>query len=65
MTIKIHADNWDRYETYLLKAARANPTTIPAVVQIFVSYNAEGYILGKDRIQKLITDFIKRERTNE
>jgi hypothetical protein len=60
MAVKVHADNWHRYETYLLKSARSNPTTIPAVVQIFVSYNREGYVLGRNRINKLITDFIRR-----
>jgi hypothetical protein len=60
MTIKVHPDNWHRYETYLLKAIRANQTTMPAAVQIFASYNATGYVLDRDRISKLIRDLIKR-----
>ncbi len=44
----------------MLKATRANPTTIPAAVQIFASYNAASYVLGRGRISKLITDFIRR-----
>jgi len=60
MATKVRPTNWHRYETYLLKAARANPTTIPAVVQIFASYNASGYTLGKERIGKLIRDLVRR-----
>jgi len=60
MAVRVYADNWHRYETYLLKAIRANPTTIPAAVQIFASYNATGYPLGRGRIGKLIGDLIRR-----
>lgn len=60
MSVRVYPDNWHRYETYLLKATRSNPTTIPAVVQIFASYNAMAYPLGKDRIAKLICDLIRR-----
>jgi hypothetical protein len=52
-----HAD-WHTYESFLLKAARANATVIPAVVQILVSYNANGYDLGRDRVTKLVEDLI-------
>lgn len=60
MAIKVRVENWHRYETYLLKAVRVNPTTIPAVVKIFVNYKAKGYKLCLDRISKLITDLIGR-----
>jgi hypothetical protein len=60
MAIKVHMNNWHRYETYLLKAIRANPTTIPAAVQIFASYNSASYVIGRGRIGKLITDFVRR-----
>jgi hypothetical protein len=57
--VKVQPENWHIYETYLLKAARANATTLPAIVQILASYNASGYNLGKDRIGKLIGDLIR------
>lgn len=60
MSAKVHPDNWHRYETYLLKAVRANSTTLPAVVQIFASYNAMNYPLGTGRIAKLIRDLVRR-----
>ena len=60
MSVKVHPSNWQRYETYLLKACRSSPTTIRAVVQIFASYNASAYPLGADRIAKLIRDLIRR-----
>lgn len=59
MGVKVLRPNWHRYETYLLKAARANPTTVPAVVQILASYNTMGYALGRERIKKLIRDTIR------
>jgi hypothetical protein len=60
MSVKVHPANWHRYETYLLKAVRSNSTTIPAVVQIFASYNELSYPLGITRISKLISDLIRR-----
>jgi len=60
MSLKVHPANWHRYETYLLKAVRANTTTLPAVVQIFASYNAMSYPIGTSRVAKLIRDLIRR-----
>ena len=60
MSVKVQSDNWRRYETYLLKACRSNPTTIRAVIQILASYNSMGYPLGSDRIAKLIRDLVRR-----
>jgi hypothetical protein len=59
MSYKITKGNWHRYETYLLKTARTNPTALPAVVQILTSYNNDGYSLGRKRIHKLIVDLIR------
>jgi len=52
--------NWPQFETYLLKAARSNPTTIPMVVHLLALYNAKGYPLQKPRIAKLIKDTIAK-----
>ena len=57
---RVQERNWAIYESFLLKAARANTTVIPAVVQILVSYNYYGYELGRDRIGKLIEDLISK-----
>jgi len=56
----IHSDNWREYETYLLRAARANHTTIPTVVQILTNYNAKNFNLDKIRIAKLVHDLISQ-----
>jgi hypothetical protein len=58
--LRIHRANWHQYETYVLKAARASPSTLPAVVQILTSYNANGFPIGKPRVEKLIRDLIQR-----
>ncbi|HYG36675.1 MAG TPA: RNA-directed DNA polymerase, partial [Clostridia bacterium] len=57
---RILPENWRLYETNLLKAARANSTTLPSVVQILTSYNANGYPLDKDRVAKLVRDVIQK-----
>jgi len=57
--LRVLPANWHTYETYLLKAARTNATTLPSIVQILASYNAWGYAVGKDRIAKLIEDLIR------
>ena len=59
-SVWVKPDNWHSYETFLLRAVRLNPTVLPAVVQILVSYNYSGYIVGKERIKKLIEDFIEK-----
>lgn len=60
MSVKVHKENWHAYETYILKCIRANPTTIPAAVQILASYNSLGYPIEKTRISKLIGDMIRK-----
>jgi hypothetical protein len=59
-TVKVLEDNWPRYEMYLLKAARTNPTVIPSVVQVLASYNRDGYPIGTGRILKLVQDLINK-----
>jgi hypothetical protein len=56
---RVRQENWPFYETHLLKAARANATTLPTIVSIFASYNAWGYPVDKERIAKLIEDLIR------
>jgi hypothetical protein len=57
--VRVLRENWHGYETYLLRAARANSTTLPAIVQILASYNAWGYPVGKQRVAKLIADLMR------
>lgn len=52
--------NWPQFETYLLKAARANATTIPMVVHLLALYNAKGFPVKKDRIAKFIKDTVAK-----
>ncbi len=59
-TMQVRSEDWYTYETYLLKAVRANPTTLPSVVQILASYNASGYQLNKPRISKLVSDILRK-----
>ena len=52
--------NWPQFETYLLKAARANATTIPMVVHLLALYNAKAFPVKKERIAKFIKDTIAK-----
>ena len=52
--------NWPQFETYLLKAARANATTIPMVVHLLALYNAKGFPVKKDRVAKFIKDTVAK-----
>lgn len=58
VSINILKVNWHQFETYLLKAARSNSTTIPMVVHILVSYHKRGFSINTDRVAKLIKDII-------
>ena len=59
-SLRIFPSNWHSYETFLLKAVRSSPLVIPTVVEILVSYNYNGYDLGRDRIAKLIEDLVRK-----
>jgi len=59
-SIQVQKQNWEYYETFLLKIARSNPTTIPKIVEIFVSYKNDGYKIGNTRIKKFIKDLIRK-----
>ncbi len=52
--------NWHQFETYLLKIARSNATTIPMVVHLFALYDSKNFPVKKDRVAKLIKDVIAR-----
>jgi hypothetical protein len=57
-SVDILKANWPQFETYLLKAARANATTIPVVVHLLAFYNAKSFLVKKDRIAKFIKDTV-------
>ncbi|UWM83214.1 RNA-directed DNA polymerase [Rhizobium sp. SRDI969] len=59
-SVDILKQNWPQFETYLLKAARANGTAIPMVVHLLALYNAQGFPVGKERIAKFIKDTIAK-----
>jgi hypothetical protein len=60
-SIVVMKENWRIYESFLLKAARANATVMPIVVQILVSYNYNQYTLGRERIAAFIEDVINKK----
>lgn len=56
--VEIIKSNWHQFETYLLKAVRANATTIPAAVNLFALFGAQAFPVNKPRVAKLIKDII-------
>jgi len=59
-SVRIQRRDWRIYESFLLRASRASPAVIPAVVQILVSYNHNRYPVDRGRIGKLIEDVIRK-----
>jgi hypothetical protein len=56
----ISEDNWPIYESFLLRSARYNATTLPVVSKILKQYYDMGYEISKDRVTKLSSDLIVR-----
>lgn len=56
--LKIFPDNWRLFETYILQAARTNPTVLSIVVQLLVNYKYEGFALRLELASKLAEDTI-------
>ena len=59
-TIRVFTDNWETYEMYLLKAGRSSPMVIPSIVQVFASYNRDGYPINKGKVQKFVEDILEK-----
>lgn len=63
--MRITRSNWHRYETYLLRAIRSNPTTWPVVVRILASYKARGFSVGLEKCKKVIVDTCRKAAPND
>jgi len=58
--VDFFAQNWDLYETFLLKCGRSNGTCVPPVAQLLIWYNHRSVVTEKARIAKYITDMLAR-----
>jgi hypothetical protein len=56
----VSEDNWPIYESFLLRCARFNASTLPVVTKILRGYADKQYPIGKDRIAKLASDLVIR-----
>jgi len=54
----IYPDNWDLYESLLLKSIIAEPSCIPIVTKILYHYDYIGYNINKEKIGSVISDLI-------
>lgn len=59
-TVRVHRDNAPLFESYVVRAARVNPTSFPTAAQILINMNYQGVPLSKDKIRKLIFDTISK-----
>jgi hypothetical protein len=56
--VPIHVDNWELFESLLLKSIISEPSCIPIVTKILYHWNYHGYILTKEKIASVISDLI-------
>ncbi|MEE2809577.1 MAG: RNA-directed DNA polymerase [Pseudomonadota bacterium] len=57
-SVQIKADNAALFESYVVRAARVNPTSFPIAAQILINLKFQGLPLSTSRIEKLIFDTI-------
>lgn len=58
-SFRVDNELWPYYESLLLRVARKNATAIPAVTQILVERNYEGYPISRDRVGRFVSDLIR------
>lgn len=56
--IKLKEENALLFESHILRAARANPRTLPVVAQIFINQKNQGLQVSEKKVEKLIGDAI-------
>ena len=59
-SVDVHIENSALYESYVVRAARINPTSFPTAAQILINMKNKGMPLSADKIRKLIFDTIKK-----
>lgn len=59
-SVAILSDNAALFESYVVRAARVNPTSFPTAAQILINLKYQGMPLSNERIEKLILDTIAK-----
>lgn len=57
-SVQIIQDNASLFESYVVRAARVNPTSFPIAAQILINMQSKGHLASTGRIEKLIFDTI-------
>ena len=57
-SVSILKDNVPLLESYVVRAARANPVAFPIAAQILINLKYQGFVLSKSRTEKLVYDVI-------
>ena len=59
-SVGIPSENAALFESYVVRAARVNPTSFPTAAQILINLKYQGMPLSNERIEKLIFDTIAK-----
>lgn len=59
-SFRISKQSYPLFESFVLRAARAYPITLPVVAQILVNYRQEGAPISSSRCKKLIEDELEK-----
>lgn len=57
-SLKVTQRDWNIYEDLILRAARLNPTVLPALTEILFDKNMAGFPVDLKKISKLVNDII-------
>lgn len=58
-SFRIVQENYFLFESFVLRAARAYPITLPTVTQILINYRSQGAPISRTRCRKLIHDVVR------
>jgi len=58
-SFRIARDNYILFESFVLRAARAYPITLPTVAHILINYRSQGAPISRARCSKLIHDMVR------
>jgi hypothetical protein len=58
-SFRVNEENWSVYESYILKAARAQLNTLQTAVGIIATYHSLGYQLDKSRIKRFCESVVQ------
>lgn len=56
--VQIGEENWNLYESFILKSMIADPSVLPIALEIFLAYKEIGYTINELKIEKTVNEII-------